>query len=137
MDYPKLEEIDRMLIEYGKLGVKLMVTELDITVLPLPGRTTGAEVSQRAAGGDRMNPYPTGLGKEQQRALAERYAAIFRIFVKHADKLDRVTFWGVHDGHSWRNHWPIRGRSDYPLLFDRKLRAKTAFDAVVQTATGK
>jgi endo-1,4-beta-xylanase len=133
MDYPKLEEIDHMLTEYGKLRVKLMVTELDITVLPTPEQVTGAEVTQRAGGGDALNPYPTGLGEEQQRALANRYAAIFRIFMKHADKLDRVTFWGVHDGHSWRNDWPIRGRTDYPLLFDRKLQPKTAFDAVIQT----
>lgn len=134
MDYPKLEEIDHMFTEYGKLGLKLMVTELDITVIPIPGQSTGAEVTQRARGSDALNPYPTGLSEEQQRALAERYAAIFRIFVKHADKIDRVTFWGVHDGHSWRNDWPIRGRFDYPLLFDRKLQPKAAFDAVFKTA---
>jgi endo-1,4-beta-xylanase len=66
--------------------------------------------------------------------LAKRYTDIFEVFVKHADKIDRVTFWGVHDGHSWRNDWPIRGRSDYPLLFDRKLQPKPAFDAVLRTA---
>jgi endo-1,4-beta-xylanase len=137
MDYPTLEEIDHMLTEYGKLGVKLMITELDISVLPLPGQQTGAEITRRAAGGDATNPYPHTLPADKQRALAERYASIFRVFLKHADKLDRVTFWGVHDGHSWRNGWPVRGRTDYPLLFDRRLRPKPAFEAVIREARRK
>jgi endo-1,4-beta-xylanase len=137
MDYPKLEEIDHMLTEYGKLGVKLMITELDITVLPIPGQETGAEVSERARGGRGMNPYADSLPADKQRALADRYKDIFGIFVKHADKIDRVTFWGVHDGQSWKNDWPIRGRSDYPLLFDRALQPKSAFEAVIQTAAQK
>jgi endo-1,4-beta-xylanase len=134
MNYPSIQQIDHMLTEYGKLGVKLMITELDITVIPLPGQNTGAEVSDRANAQDAANPYPESLPADKQKALAERYAQIFRIFVKHADKIDRVTFWGVHDGHSWRNDWPIRGRSDYPLLFDRKFAPKPAFQAVIRTA---
>jgi endo-1,4-beta-xylanase len=137
MDYPTLAEIDHMLTEYGKLGVKLMITELDISVLPLPGQQTGADITQRAAHSDAMNPYSSGLPADKQQALAERYAAIFRLFVKHADKLDRVTFWGVHDGHSWRNDFPIRGRTDYPLLFDRQLRSKPALQALIQAAAAK
>jgi endo-1,4-beta-xylanase len=135
MDYPTLAEIDHMLTEYGKLGVKLMITELDITMLPIPGQQTGAETTERSQGGDRMNPYPNRLPADKQRALADRYAAIVRLFVKHADKIDRVTFWGVHDGQSWKNDWPIRGRSDYPLLFGRNLQPKPAFAAVVETAS--
>jgi endo-1,4-beta-xylanase len=136
MDYPKIEEIDHMLTEYGKLGVKLMITELDISVIPPPSRNTGAEVTQRAGASDAANPYPDGLPAEQQKALADRYAKIFEVFFKHADKLDRVTFWGVHDGQSWRNDWPVRGRADYPLLFDRHLKPKAAFEAVIKQACG-
>lgn len=136
MDYPTLEEIDHMLTEYGKLGVKLMITELDISVLPPAQPGTGAEATLQAAGGRGDDPYADALPPSMQQVLAERYAAIFRLFVKHADKIDRVTFWGVHDGHSWRNHWPVRGRTDYPLLFDRQLQPKPAFKAVIQTATG-
>jgi endo-1,4-beta-xylanase len=131
MDYPSVKEIDHMLTEYGKLGVNLMITELDISILPLPNQNTGAEVTQRAGGGDAANPYPNELPPDRQQALADRYAEIFRMFLKHADKLDRVTFWGVHDGQSWKNDWPIRGRSDYPLLIDRQLQPKRAFDAVI------
>jgi endo-1,4-beta-xylanase len=76
------------------------------------------------------NPYPDGLPDEMQKKLAERYAELFRIYVEHADVVDRVTFWGVFDGTSWLN----RGRMNYPLLFDRKYQPKPAFDAVIKTA---
>jgi len=67
-----------------------------------------------------------------QKKLAKRYKEFFSIFHKHADKFSRVTFWGVQDGNSWRNYWPVKGRSDYPLLFDRNCRPKPAFDAVIK-----
>jgi endo-1,4-beta-xylanase len=124
-----------MFTEYGKLGIKLMVTELDVTVLPSATGRTSADVDRRVAESDRLNPYRDGLPEELQKALADRYAAIFRLFVKHADNLDRVTFWGVHDGHSWRNNFPVRGRTDHPLLFDRKLEPKPALAAVLKTAS--
>jgi endo-1,4-beta-xylanase len=130
LDWPTHNEIDHMLTEYGKLGVKLMITELDVTVLPLAPGVASAEVTQKAQGGDEMNPYRSGLPEDMQKKLAERYADIFKLFVKHADKIDRVTFWGVHDGGSWRNGFPIRGRTYYPLVFDRHLQPKPAFRGV-------
>ena len=39
--------------------------------------------------------------------------------LRTADVIDRVTFWGVGDGDSWLNNWPVPGRTSYPLLFDR------------------
>jgi endo-1,4-beta-xylanase len=134
LDYPSLDEIDHMLTEYGKLGVKLMITELDITVLPMPGQRTGAEVTDRAEAKDGANPYADGLPPEKQKELAQRYADIFQLFAKHADKIDRVTFWGVHDGQSWRNYWPVAGRADYPLVFSRQYQGKPAFDALIEVA---
>jgi endo-1,4-beta-xylanase len=137
LDYPSVQEIDEMLKDYGQLGVKLMITELDISVLPDAQRHRGADLSRSTELRKGLDPYADGLPAEVQRRLANRYREIFRVFVKHADKLDRVTFWGVHDGHSWRNDWPVRGRRDYPLLFDRQLQPKSAFDAVIQTAAGQ
>jgi endo-1,4-beta-xylanase len=137
LDYPSLAEIDAMLNDYGQLGVKLMVTELDMNILPRPGAQTAAEVSDTAEGGDAMNPYAAGLPAAKSRELADRYAAIFRLFAKHQDKIDRVTFWGVHDGQSWLNNWPIRGRTAHPLLFDRKLQPKPAFNAVIEAANSE
>ncbi len=133
MDYPKLEEIDHMLSEYGKLRVKLMITELDINVLPDPNRNRGADITRREERRKELDPYPNGLPEEMQQKLADRYAEIFAVFHKHRDKIDRVTFWGVHDGQSWLNYWPMQ-RTNYPLLFDRELRPKPAFEAVIKTA---
>ena len=64
-----------------------------------------------------------------------RYAELFRIFLKHRDVVERVTFWGVADGDSWLNNWPMKGRTNYPLLFDRKGETKPAFKAVINMAT--
>jgi endo-1,4-beta-xylanase len=78
-----------------------------------------------------LDPYRDGLPADVQRALAARYAALFRIFWRKRDKIDRVTFWGAHDGLSWKNGYPIPGRTNYPLLFDRARHAKPAYDAVL------
>jgi len=137
LDYPTLEEIDTMFTEYGKLGVKLMITELDVSCLPAPDSETGADITRIVSAGPGQNPFPNGLPPEKQEELAARYAAIFQLFEKHRDKIERVTFWGVHDGQSWRNNWPVPGRSDYPLLFDRKMQPKSAFEAVIGTATSE
>jgi endo-1,4-beta-xylanase len=135
LDYPKADEIEAMFADYGELGIKLMITELDVTVLPDAQRSRGADITRNASLRKELDPYANGLPREMQQRLAERYAELFRLFVKHADKIDRVTFWGVHDGHSWRNSWPMRGRHDYPLLFDRQLKPKAALEAVLKTAS--
>jgi endo-1,4-beta-xylanase len=132
MDYPSVKEMDYMFEEYGVLGVKLMITELDINLLPDPGRKRGADITRREARRKELDPYPDGLPEEMQQKLAARYAEIFSVFKRHRDKIDRVTFWGVHDGQSWLNYWPAP-RTNYPLLFDRQLRPKPAFEAVIHT----
>ena len=66
--------------------------------------------------------------------LARRYAELFGIFLRHRGQVSRVTFWGVTDRDSWKNNWPVRGRTNYPLLFDRNGRPKPAFDAVLDVA---
>ena len=67
-----------------------------------------------------------------QRQLTARYEELFRIFWRKRDKIDRVTFWGAHDGLSWKNGYPVPGRTNYPLLFDRERRPKPAYDAVLR-----
>jgi endo-1,4-beta-xylanase len=134
MDWPSPAMIDSMFAVIGATGVKVNVTELDVDVLPRAVRGNGADVSQRAALQAAQNPYTAGLPDSVQQALAERYAAMFRVYLKHKDVIDRVTFWGVRDGDSWLNMFPVRGRTNYPLLFDRAGKPKPAFDAVVREA---
>ncbi|MEP7142333.1 MAG: endo-1,4-beta-xylanase [Ferruginibacter sp.] len=55
-----------------------------------------------------------------------------KIFINHHDKISRVTFWGVNDGQSWLNGWPIKNRTNYPLLFDRNFKPKPAYYNVTE-----
>lgn len=131
---PTLEEIEKSIITYSNLGVKVAITELDINVLPSPWEVVGADVNQRAEASEKMNPYPKILPDSIQNKLADRYEAIFKLFLKHKDKISRVTLWGVNDKQSWLNDWPIQGRSNYPLLFDRELKPKKAYYKVIKAS---
>ncbi|MTH15651.1 endo-1,4-beta-xylanase [Flavobacterium sp. LC2016-01] len=128
---PSIEEIEKSILEYSALGIKVAFTELDITVLPNPWDLKGADVNQKFEGNEKMNPYSKALPDSIQNKLAERYASIFKLFLKHKDKISRVTFWGVHDGQSWLNDWPIKGRTNYPLPFDAQLKHKKAYDSIL------
>ena len=135
LDYPTVDELEPMFRDLSALDVKLMVTELDVNVLPMPwDNNVGADVSAKFAAQPEADPYRDGLPDRVQRKLANRYAAIFRLFRDHRDRIDRVTFWGVDDGHTWLNDWPVRGRTNYPLLFDRGGQPKLAFHAVLAVA---
>ncbi len=128
---PPLEEIEKSILAYSELGMKVMFTEMDITCIPNPWDLEGADVDQNFEGSPFMNPYPTSLPDSVQVQLANRYEDIFKLFLKHKDKISRVTFWGVNDGHSWLNNWPIKNRTQYPLLFDREFKAKKAYYSVL------
>jgi endo-1,4-beta-xylanase len=92
----------------------------------------GADLNARAKYKSETNLYSNGLPAEKQRELAQRYSDIFKIFVKHRNVLARVTFWGVSDGSSWLDNFPVPGRVNHPLLWDRGGQPKPALDAVVQ-----
>ncbi|MFC3199399.1 endo-1,4-beta-xylanase [Parapedobacter deserti] len=124
------DEIEESIEAYAALGVKVMITELDLEVLPRNFR--GADVNRRMAVVDStLNPYAWGLPDSVEQQLARDYEALFELFLKHNDKISRVTFWGVNDGQSWLNYWPIAGRTNYPLLFDRNNRPKEAFHKII------
>lgn len=131
LENPSLEEIEKSILAYSALGIKVAFTELDITVLPNPWDLKGADVNQNFEGSAKMNPYPESLPDSVQDKLEQRYSDIFKLFLKHTDKISRVTFWGVYDGQSWLNDWPIKGRTNYPLLFDTQLKPKKAYNALI------
>ena len=134
LEWPTTDQVDATFNAFAALGVKVMVTELDIDVLPQAATNGGADVGQTAASQPNLNPYADGLPDAVQKQLADRYASLFATFLKHKDVVTRVTFWNVTDGDSWKNNWPVRGRKNYPLLFDRQGQPKPAFDAVIKVA---
>jgi endo-1,4-beta-xylanase len=137
LEWPTPEQQDATIAAFAALGVKVMITELDIDVLPRATRDQGADITLNVEAQERLNPYAKGLPDSVQQALAKRYADLFSVYLKHRGIVTRVTFWGVTDGDSWKNNWPVRGRTNYPLLFDRNGQPKPAFHAVIQVAGQK
>jgi endo-1,4-beta-xylanase len=134
LTWPTVDQMDAAISDFAKLGVKVAISELDIDVLPPATRQQTAEVTVNIQQNAALNPYINGLPDTVQQHLAKRYADLFGVFLKHRDVVTRVTFWGVTDGDSWRNDWPVRGRTSYPLLFDRTGQPKPAFKAVIRAA---
>lgn len=132
LETPTIAQIEASIVALRDAGVKVHFTELDIEVLPR--RVNGAEITMREQRTPENDPYTAGLPPEIQEKLARRYADIFALFLKYEEVIERVTFWGVTDGDSWLNNWPVRGRTNHPLLFDRAGQPKPAFHAVVETA---
>ncbi len=124
-----LKDIEESILEFSALGLKVMFTELDIEVLPRD--FSGADVGQRVASNPKLNPYVNGLPDSVQQQQAADYERLFGLFLKYKDKVSRITLWGVNDGNSWLNNWPVRGRTNYPLLFDRDFKPKPAFYKVI------
>ncbi|MBC6608721.1 endo-1,4-beta-xylanase [Hymenobacter sp. BT188] len=134
---PSIEQIEESIVAFSKLGVKVNFTELDIDVLPNPSRRQGADIAETFATDAKYNVYTTGLPDSVQQQLTKRYADLFALFRKHRNVIDRITLWGVTDNDSWLNDWPIKGRTSYPLLFDRSYQPKPALQAVLQTTKNK
>ena len=134
MDFPKVEEFEKSILAFADAGVKVMITEMDMTLLPSPKRNIGANVGTRFEYTKEMNPYPDSLPDSVSQAWNSRMDDFFKLFLKHSDKISRVTIWGVTDSDSWRNYWPIKGRTDYPLLFDRHYQPKPVVNAIIKQA---
>ncbi|MCP9199099.1 endo-1,4-beta-xylanase [Gramella sp. GC03-9] len=130
MSHPELSEMEKSIQAFSELG-EVSITELDLSVLPSPWGDAGAEISKNYEYEDKMNPFPDGLPEDVNRQFTERYLEFFKLFIKYQDKIERVTLWGVNDGNSWKNNWPVRGRTDYPLLFDRQNQPKPIVDSLI------
>jgi endo-1,4-beta-xylanase len=135
-EYPCIDDVEKQILALSSLGIDIMITELDVSVLPFyPVDSKVVDISSFDPElQKKYNPYPDALTETAQRELANRYANLFSLFLKHRDKISRVTFWALHDAQSWRNYIPIRGRKDYPMLFDHNCEPKLAFDAVIEVA---
>ena len=126
LNWPPTEMIENGIEALAQTGVKVMITELDVD--PLPRDVTGADMATVEKG---ANPYPNGLPATVQTQLASRYSAIMTAILKHPS-VTLIGFWGTHDGRSWLNDFPVKGRTNYPLLFDRQYQPKPAFESVVK-----
>ena len=119
LETPSIAEIEHTLEAIAALGLRANISELDVSLFNFLQTD---------------NPYPESAPADILEKQAQRYRELFTLFIRHKAKLDRVTFWNLHDGVTWLNNHPVPGRKDYPLLFDRKGKAKPAFFQVVKAA---
>lgn len=131
MDYPEFNQFEESLLAFAGTGIKVMITEWEMSALPTVKQT--ANISDTVAFKKAMNPYPEALPDSVSQVWNERMKSFFNLFLKHADKISRVTAWGVSDGDSWKNDFPVKGRKEYPLLFDRNHEPKDFIKELLNT----
>jgi len=129
--WPSVKQQEDTIKAFAKLGIKINITELDVDVLPHVDEDKGPATKLT----DELNPFASGLPALTADEQAKKFAELFAVYLKYRDVIDRVTFWGVTDGDTWLNNWPVRGRTNYPLLFDREGKQKAAYSAIINLAT--
>lgn len=134
LDQIPYEDLEITLRAARELGVKVVVSELDIDVVGR-GRwwADGGKYRDELAAYD---PYRDGCPPEILQRQADQYAQLFALFVRHSDVIERVSFWNLHDGQSWLNYFPWQ-RTNHPLLFDRQQQPKPAFFSVIEALQTK
>ncbi|PYS66863.1 MAG: 1,4-beta-xylanase [Acidobacteria bacterium] len=137
LTWPTREQQDATITAFANLGIKVNITELDVDVLPRVDENAGRNIKLTPELQPKLNPYSAGLPESVSDEQARKYAELFEVYLKHCDVIDRVTFWGVTDGDTWLNNFPVRGRTNYPLLFDRQGKAKTALEAVLNSRSAR
>jgi len=135
LDYPDMEQLQDSIDLLAAAGVKVSITELDIGVLPHGSDDQGADINRREELCAESNPYANAIPQEILAQQAEKYRAVFDVFRKNRQCIERVTIWGVTDQYSWKNNWPVPGRTAYPLLFDRNCQPKPAYRALQNVST--
>lgn len=113
------------------LGVKTGFSELDLSILPNPYGFSGANISDKFAYRPEMDPYKDGLPAEIQAKADDFWCGFYKMLLKHKGSIQRVGFWCFNDANSWRNDFPIRGRSDYATLFDRNSKPKPTIQKLI------
>jgi endo-1,4-beta-xylanase len=115
--YPSVQEIEESIKKFSSLGVKVNISELDMDLYKWD---------------DKEDRYKDGVPDDILKLQADRYGEIFALYRNYKDVIGRVTFWGYYDGGSWLNDFPVKGRTNYPLLFDREFMPKPAFWSVAK-----
>jgi endo-1,4-beta-xylanase len=118
---PTENELRETLVNFSSLGVKLQITELDVSVYPGGGERRVALPGE-----------PQTFTAEMEQKQIEQYRMFFRLFREYKDAITGVTFWNVSDKHSWLDNFPVRGRKNFPLLFDEQLNRKKAYADVIK-----
>jgi endo-1,4-beta-xylanase len=128
IDRVPFAELEATLAAMRELRMKVVVSELDIDVIPRA--KWWADGGKHRDELSKLDPYRDGCPPEILQRQAEQYAQLFRLFRKYSDVIVRISFWNLHDGQSWLNDFPWK-RANHPLLFDRDGKPKPAYDSVI------
>eukprot|EP00123_Amoebidium_parasiticum_P022613 comp9120_c0_seq1/m.4287 comp9120_c0_seq1/g.4287 ORF comp9120_c0_seq1/g.4287 comp9120_c0_seq1/m.4287 type:complete len:386 (-) comp9120_c0_seq1:563-1720(-) len=130
---PTVEDFIQAIEKSHAAGLRVVISELDVSVLPNKWKCCkGTELSDYDEETQKeYNPFPNGMDQDTEEKLNDRYKRFFKMLIDNQDKIEEVHFWGLTDKYSWYNNYPIRGRTDYPLLFDRAGKPKRAYDTVM------
>lgn len=126
--YVPIGEINALLLAMKDRGLKVMVSELDLDVVPRAPRYANDGRGRTEVA--KSDPLAGGCPPDLEARQARQYADLFRLFVARAESIGRVTFWNLLDGPSWLNEHS-RHHAEYPLLFDRQSTRKPAYHAVM------
>lgn len=107
-------EFENMLDDFRELGLEVQITELDFSVYE----------------NDSEQQFE-GLSPELAALQAEAYGKVMEICRKNKDIVTGVTFWGGADDKTWLDDFPVKGRKNYPLIFDEFTDPKPAYNAVM------
>ena len=122
MNEPSQQQLEETLRRFADLGLKMQITELDISVYP----------KEHTARERRPEDADTAFSPEREQRQEAVYKMSFELFRKYKDAISGITFWNISDRRSWLDNFPVRGRKDYPLLFDKELKPKKVFWQVVK-----
>ena len=100
----------------------MQVTELDISVYP----------KEHNARERKPSDSDTVFTAEKEMKQIEVYKYSFELFKKYRKNISSITFWNISDRNSWLDNFPVRGRKDYPLLFDAQLNPKKVYWEVIK-----
>ncbi|MBQ8656732.1 MAG: endo-1,4-beta-xylanase [Prevotella sp.] len=132
VDNSLIKQYEHSINTIAALGVPTAFTEVDLSVLPNPYGFSGANISDRFAYRPEMDPYTNGLTREQEAKMEQFWIDFYQMLIGHRENIQRVSFWCLNDASSWRNDFPIRGRTDYATLFDRQNQPKPFVDKLIQ-----
>lgn len=118
---PNQQDLINTIEKFASLGIKVQVTELDMSVYPW-------EKNSR----EKLAGEPDEFTADKELAQVKQYAMVFNVFRKYRKVITGVTFWNISDQHSWLDEYPVKGRKNYPLLFDQNLKPKKAYSEVIK-----
>lgn len=113
---PTLDDVRAAIEKYASLGLQLQLTELDMSLFRFEDRRTDLKTA------------PAELLELQ----AERYDVLFRLLKEYREVISSVTFWGAADDYTWLDDFPVRGRKNWPFLFDEQHAPKPAFHRLIK-----